>query len=136
VLVADDNLINQRLGRALLESRGHVATVVNDGQEAVAALAEGTFDVVLMDVQMPRLDGIDATRAIRAAEAFSGRHVPIIAITAHAMTGDRERFLEAGMDAYVPKPLDAALLFETIEQVLQDGAAAAVDGDGGAEAGG
>jgi len=118
VLVADDNVINQRLASALLESRGQVATVVGDGQEAVEALADREFDIVLMDVQMPRVDGVEATRAIRAGEQWTGRHVPIIALTAHAMSGDRERFLEAGMDAYVPKPLDARLLFDTMEKLL------------------
>ncbi len=126
VLVADDNVINQRLTRALLESRGHRISIVNDGKEAVEALAQHDFDVVLMDVQMPNLDGVEATRAVRAAEAWTGRHVPIIAITAHAMAGDRERFLDAGMDAYVPKPLDAKVLFGTIERLLSAPPRAAV----------
>jgi len=118
VLVADDNIINQRLSTALLQSRGHAVTVAGDGREAVEAMAEGDFDIVLMDVQMPRMDGVEATRAIREAEVWTGRHVPIVAITAHAMAGDRERFLEAGMDAYVPKPLDAKVLFHTMAQLL------------------
>jgi len=126
VLVADDNLVNQRVASALLSSRGAAVTVVGDGQEAVEALADGVFDIVLMDVQMPRLDGIETTRSIRAGEQWTGKHLPIIAITAHAMAGDRERFLEAGMDAYVPKPLDAAVLFATMIGLLSrapDGAA-------------
>ena len=118
VLVADDNIINQRMTSALLESRGHTAKVVGDGQEAIEALGDATFDIILMDVQMPNLDGVEATRSIRAGEQWTGRHVPIIAITAHAMKGDRERFLEAGMDAYVPKPVDNELLFRTMALLL------------------
>jgi len=121
LLVAEDNLVNQRVASTLLESRGHEVKVVGDGQEAIEALGESEFDLVLMDIQMPRLDGIDATRSIRAGEQWTGKHVPIVAITAHAMAGDRERFLEAGMDAYVPKPLDARVLFETIGRLLGDG---------------
>ncbi len=119
--MVDDNVINQRLASALLEARGHTVKVVGDGQEALEALGDASFDLVLMDIQMPILDGVDATRSIRAGEQWTGKHVPIIAITAHAMKGDRERFLTAGMDAYVSKPVDAAVLFETIERLLHGG---------------
>ena len=89
-------------------------TVVGDGQAAVERVEARAFDVVLMDVQMPELDGLEATRAIRASERNTDRHVPIIAMTAHAMKGDRERCLAAGMDHYISKPIRAARLFETL----------------------
>jgi CheY-like chemotaxis protein len=92
--------------------------VAADGREALAALESQPFDLVLMDVQMPELDGYDATAAIRAGEQRTGRHVPIVAITAHAMKGDRERCLEAGMDAYVTKPIRARQLFEAIAAAI------------------
>lgn len=99
----------------LLEQRGHKVTVANNGQEAIAVLANESFDVVLMDVQMPAMDGFEATAIIREREKESGAHIPIIAMTAHAMKGDRERCLEAGMDGYIPKPIRAKDLYETIE---------------------
>ncbi len=120
VLLAEDSLMNQRLVLGLLE-RDHEVTVVGDGQAALERLEALSFDVVLMDVQMPRMDGLEATRAIRAAERNTDRHVPIVAMTAHAMKGDRERCLAAGMDHYVSKPIRAARLFETL--------AAAVSGE-------
>jgi CheY-like chemotaxis protein len=92
--------------------------VANHGREAIAALASQDFDLVLMDVQMPEMDGLEATAAIRAQEVKTGAHVPIIAMTAHAMKGDRERCLAAGMDEYIAKPIRASLVFETIEAVL------------------
>lgn len=117
ILVAEDNFTNQQLVVRLLEKYGHKVTVAADGHQALAALAARPFDVVLMDVQMPGLDGVEATAAIRAGEARTGGHVPIVAVTAHAMSGDAERFLSAGMDAYLAKPIDARRLFETIERV-------------------
>ena len=117
ILVADDNVINQRMIRLLLESRGHDVTVVGDGQEVLEALGNGDFDLVLMDVQMPNVDGLKATKSIRSGEQWTGRHIPIIAVTAHAMAGDRERFLAAGMDDYLAKPLDAKALFKTLERL-------------------
>jgi signal transduction histidine kinase/CheY-like chemotaxis protein/uncharacterized protein YdeI (BOF family) len=116
VLVAEDNIVNQRVASGLLRKRGHDVTVVGDGRAAVDAIAEGRFDVVLMDVQMPEMDGFEATAAIRARETTAGGHLRIIAMTANAMTGDRERCIRAGMDAYVSKPLDAGLLFAVVEQ--------------------
>jgi CheY-like chemotaxis protein/HPt (histidine-containing phosphotransfer) domain-containing protein len=106
ILLAEDNPVNQRVAMHLLEKEGHAITVVNNGEEALMAIDQQHFDLVLMDVQMPEIDGIEATRIIRSVEAVSGgRHLPIVAMTAHAMKGDRERCLEAGMDDYVSKPI-------------------------------
>jgi CheY-like chemotaxis protein len=116
VLVAEDNVVNQRVARGVLVRRGHEVTVVGDGRAAVEAIAEGTFDVVLMDVQMPEMDGFEATAQIRAREKTTGGHLRIIAMTANAMMGDRERCLRAGMDGYASKPLDARLLCAAVEQ--------------------
>jgi signal transduction histidine kinase/DNA-binding response OmpR family regulator len=121
VLLAEDNAINQLLAARLLEKHGHEVRVVRSGREALAALHESLgnpFDLILMDVQMPDVDGFEATATIREAEKQSGGHIPIIAMTAHAMKGDRERCLAAGMDAYVPKPITPQSLFEAIETVV------------------
>ena len=115
ILLAEDGLVNQKVAVSLLEQRGHQVTVANNGQEALAALERGSFDVVLMDVQMPTMDGFEATAHIRRKEKASGTHTPIIAMTAHAMKGDRERCLEAGMDGYIPKPIRAKQLYEAVE---------------------
>jgi PAS domain S-box-containing protein len=119
VLLAEDSMFNQKLAVALLEKRGHSVVVAQHGREALAAIEHSSFDLVLMDVQMPEMDGLEATRAIRAQELGRGCHLPIIAMTAHAMKGDRERCLEAGMDAYVAKPVRAKDLFATIEQLVR-----------------
>ncbi|MFN7965342.1 MAG: response regulator [Acidobacteriota bacterium] len=118
ILLAEDNLVNQRLALRLLERRGHTVTLANDGLEAVAAFEREDFNVVLMDVQMPNLDGFGATARIRQIEAVRGTHVAVIALTAHAMKGDRERCLAAGMDGYCSKPVNAKELFEAIDAVL------------------
>jgi CheY-like chemotaxis protein/HPt (histidine-containing phosphotransfer) domain-containing protein len=119
ILLADDNDVNQRISMALLERQGHQVHLVGNGQDALAALAsEPPFDVVLMDVQMPGMDGLQATAALRRQEAPTGRRVPIIALTAHAMQGDRERCLAAGMDGYVTKPISGATLARAIAAVL------------------
>jgi PAS domain S-box-containing protein len=115
LLLAEDNLVNQRLAVSLLEKRGHHVVVVGNGREALDALAARPFDVVLMDVQMPELDGFEATAAIRAREASRGGHTQIVAMTAHALKGDRERCLDAGMDAYVTKPLRPQELYQVVE---------------------
>lgn len=120
VLVADDSPTNRRLALRLLEKRGHVAVAVENGYEAVRAVADGTFDAVLMDVQMPGMDGLDATAVIRANEA-ADRHLPIIALTAHAMDSDRDRCLEAGMDGFLAKPFRAEELFAVLEQMVPHG---------------
>jgi len=118
ILLAEDNLINQKLAVRILENRGHKVTVAGNGREALEALAKGRFDVVLMDVQMPEMDGFQATAAIRAGE--KGRaHLPIVAMTAHAMAGDREKCLLAGMDDYVAKPLKPVDLFLTLERAVE-----------------
>src|SRR5262249_33389588 len=100
-----------------LESEGHRTSVAGNGQDALTALAREPFDAVLMDVQMPIMDGFEATSAIRARERFTGLHTPIIAMTAHAMGGDRDKCLAAGMDAYVPKPIRRAELLNTLDRL-------------------
>jgi two-component system, sensor histidine kinase and response regulator len=117
VLLAEDNPVNQTLAMRILEKLGHKVEVVNNGKEAVArALAEG-LDVILMDIQMPEMDGLEATTAIRAAEAATGKHVPIVAMTAHAMKGDKEKCLSAGMDGYLSKPIRIDELKQAISEV-------------------
>jgi CheY-like chemotaxis protein/HPt (histidine-containing phosphotransfer) domain-containing protein len=116
--LAEDNMVNQRLATLLLEKRDHQVTVVDNGKAAVKATQENDYDAVLMDVQMPILDGFEATRQIRRREMGTEKHVPIIALTAHAMKGDREVCFEAGMDGYVTKPIVAEQLFQSIERVL------------------
>jgi CheY-like chemotaxis protein len=118
VLLAEDSLFNQKLAVALLEGQQHVVTVVTNGQDAVRAVTSQVFDLVLMDVQMPVMDGLEATTRIRAHEREAGGHVPIVAMTAHALKGDRDRCLEAGMDDYVPKPIRARELFACIERLF------------------
>jgi PAS domain S-box-containing protein len=118
VLLAEDNAINQTHAVRLLESRGHRVKVVGNGLEAVAAWECGDFDLVLMDQQMPEMDGFEATAAIRVREAGTGRHTPIVALTAHALKGDRERCQLAGMDGYISKPVRSGELFRVIGEVL------------------
>ena len=118
VLVAEDNEVNQLVARRIFEKLGHKVTVVGTGREALSAVQSRQFDLVAMDVQMPEMDGLDATMAIRAWEEKTGTHVPIIAMTAHAMKGDSERCLGAGMDGYVPKPIRTPELEKAISQVL------------------
>jgi len=118
ILLAEDSLVNQKLVVGLLEKHGHTVAVVSHGREAIAALESRDFDLVLMDVQMPEMDGFEATTVIRAKEKRDGGHVPIIAMTAHAMKGDRERCLQAGMDEYVAKPIRAKEVFDKIEAIF------------------
>jgi signal transduction histidine kinase/ActR/RegA family two-component response regulator len=119
VLVAEDNPVNQKIAQQMLRKRKLAVTLADDGRQAVDAFEAGTFDLVLMDVQMPEMDGFEAVAAIRALEHAQGRrHTPIVAVTAHAMVGDRERCLEAGMDAYLSKPLRSQRLFEVVDELL------------------
>ena len=118
LLVAEDSKVNQLVARRLLEKAGHKVTMVEDGEAAVAAYRAGAFDAILMDVQMPKMDGFEATAKIRAQEATSDKHIPIIALTAHAMTGDEDRCIEAGMDGYVAKPVSTEALREELRRVV------------------
>jgi len=126
VLLVEDNPVNRRVASGLLKRRGHDVTVALHGGEALALLERNTFDIVLMDLQMPVMGGIDATIAIRAREQVSGGHVRIVAMTAHAMNSDRDRCLNAGMDGYLSKPINPQMLFAVIEQGL-DGSEADTD---------
>jgi len=117
ILLAEDNAVNQKLAVRLLEKQGHSAAVVGTGRAALEAHEQQEFDLILMDVQMPEMDGLEATRAIREREKSQGKHLPIIAMTAHAMSGDRERCLAAGMDGYVPKPISGQELAKEINRV-------------------
>lgn len=118
VLLAEDNAVNQRLATRLLEKRGHRVTVANDGQEAIDSLGHTAYDLVLMDAQMPQIDGFEATRIIRKREEETGMHQPIVALTAHAMKGDRERCEEAGMDGYLAKPIRPEELDALLEMYM------------------
>jgi PAS domain S-box-containing protein len=123
ILIAEDNMVNQRLVVRMLEKRGHHVSVTSNGRQALDqyndATAAGKLDLILMDVQMPEMDGFEATSAIRKVEGKTKIHVPIIAMTAHAMRGDRERCLEAGMDGYVSKPIQAQELYEAIDDIVR-----------------
>jgi CheY-like chemotaxis protein len=115
ILLAEDNLVNQRLATRLLEKRGHIVAVAANGREAVTAFEKESFDLVLMDLQMPEMDGFEATTAIREKEKVTGNHLAIVALTAHAMKGDREKCLEGGMDGYLTKPIRAQELDDLLE---------------------
>ena len=121
VLVAEDNEFNQELAVNLLQKMGHTAVLADNGEAALAAWEREPFDLILMDVQMPDLDGFAVTQAIRTKETATNAHVPIIALTAHAMKGDRERCLTAGMDAYVSKPIDPGALLAALLQCIKPG---------------
>lgn len=115
ILLAEDNIVNQRIALRILEKEGHSVVVAGNGREALATLAGHSFDLILMDVQMPELDGFDTTAAIRDREKSTGAHIPILAMTAHAMNGDRERCLAAGMDAYISKPVNSQTLLDLVD---------------------
>jgi len=117
ILLAEDSVVNQKVIGVLLHREGHEVSVVSDGQAAVAAVRDGGFEVVLMDVQMPVMDGFAATAAIREIEEKLGRHTPIVALTAHAMKGDAEKCLDAGMDAYLSKPIILDALRNTLQEL-------------------
>ena len=118
ILLVEDNLINQRLAARILEKRGHIVVVASNGKEALTTFSSESFDLVLMDVQMPELDGFEVTAAIREVEKAKSVHTPIVAMTAHAMKGDRERCLEAGLDAYISKPLQVSEFLGVIENLV------------------
>jgi CheY-like chemotaxis protein len=117
ILVAEDNPVNRKVAAGLIEKLGHHVTLVNNGQEALHAVTQGSFDAVLMDVQMPEMDGYQATSLIRQLERGTGRRTPIVAVTAHAMSGDDQKCLDAGMDAYLSKPIDSGQLSEVIDSL-------------------
>jgi len=118
VLLAEDNKVNQKFALRVLDKVGHVTTVVNNGREAIESIVDNEFDVVLMDIQMPEMDGFEATAEIRKLEQQSNLHIPIIALTAHAMKGDREKCLSAGMDGYITKPIKSKILLAEIVNVI------------------
>jgi CheY-like chemotaxis protein len=118
ILVAEDNPVNQRLSVRMLEKMGHLVAVAQTGKEVLDALRAARFDLVLMDLQMPEMDGFAATREIRTAEQDGREHLPVIAMTAHAMEGDREECLAAGMDGYLAKPTNSEELRQMIERVM------------------
>jgi CheY-like chemotaxis protein len=116
ILLTEDNLVNQRVAVRILEKQGYGVVLASNGLEALQAIKEHDFDLVLMDLQMPEMGGFEATENIRRGEQPGGAHIPIIAMTAHAMTGDRERCLAAGMDDYISKPIRALALIELVEK--------------------
>jgi two-component system, sensor histidine kinase and response regulator len=118
ILLVEDNLINQKVASRMLEKNGYVVVVAENGKEALRALDGQSFDAVLMDVQMPEMDGLEATAAIRAREQGTDRRLPIVALTAHAMNGDRERCLAAGMDGYITKPVQSPQLLAALTDAL------------------
>ncbi|MGI6372677.1 MAG: response regulator [Caldicoprobacterales bacterium] len=125
ILIAEDNIINQRLAATLLEKRGYSVLSVSNGLEAIEALdGDIEFDLVLMDVQMPEMSGLEATRRIREMERVTGKRIPILAMTAYAMKGDREKCIDAGMDGYMSKPLNPAVLYDTVDKFLKSKSAA------------
>jgi CheY-like chemotaxis protein len=117
ILLAEDNPVNQLVASAILHKRGHRVTIARDGREAVARARESRFDVVVMDVQMPEMNGLEATAVLRADQANGAARIPIIALTAHAMQGDGDRCLAAGMDAYLTKPVQAGALIALVERL-------------------
>ena len=118
ILLAEDNAVNQKVAVRLLEKHGYCVSVVANGEEALAALELEPYDLVLMDIQMPVMDGLVAVQMLRECERTTGRHLPVIAMTAHAMQGDRERCLNAGMDGYVSKPFKVDELMSAIAEFL------------------
>ena len=119
ILLAEDNQVNQILATRLLAKYGHTVVIANDGAQALTALERESFDLVLMDVQMPEMDGLETSAAIRAREQGTGYHIPIVAMTAHAMSGDRERCIASGMDDYVTKPIRLEEVSAAIYRVIK-----------------
>jgi PAS domain S-box-containing protein len=135
VLLAEDNPVNQKLATGLLEKRGHSVRVAENGREAIAALEAERFDIVLMDIQMPEMNGFEATARIRERERGAGEHIPIVAMTANAIKGDREKCLDAGMDSYISKPIEANEFFRVIESFTAAPSPPRDDAGGAGEAG-
>ena len=129
ILLAEDNAVNRTLAIRLLEKRGYTVGVAANGREALAALEREEFEAILMDVQMPELDGFEATKQIREKEKVSGRRIPIIAMTAHALKGDEERCIEAGMDGYVSKPIRTNELYAALEKMVKKEEASEPEGE-------
>lgn len=123
VLLVEDNAVNRTLAQRLLEKRGFSVCCAVDGKQAIVAVQNAEFDVILMDIQMPEMDGFEATAEIRKRQNSGGRRTPIIALTAHALKEDQDRCLSAGMDAYVTKPIRPAELFRAMREVLEEPAA-------------
>ncbi|SIO65073.1 Signal transduction histidine kinase [Singulisphaera sp. GP187] len=134
ILLVEDNPVNQTLATIMLEKRGHTVIVAGNGKEALAAWEQQPFDLILMDVQMPEMDGLEATACIRAKERGTGRHIPIVAMTAHAIKGDREHCLQAGMDGYVSKPIEISDLLQAIADVAHNTTAGLIRPEGLPEA--
>jgi two-component system, sensor histidine kinase and response regulator len=120
ILLAEDNALDQTIAVRILEKRGYSVTVVPDGQAAFEAYQAGRFELVLMDIQVPRMDGFEATAAIREREKVTGGHIPIVAMTADALVGDREKCIASGMDGYISKPIPTSEMLATIERMLGD----------------
>ena len=119
VLLVEDNQFSQQFGAALLKKWGHQVALAENGQQALAALGTETFDMILMDIQMPVMNGDEALAVLREREGPSGRHLPVIALTAYALKGDREKFLALGFDGYVSKPLEVKKLLVEMKRVLE-----------------
>jgi len=117
ILLAEDNPVNQKVAATMLEKGGHLVVVASDGKEALNTFERESFDLILMDVQMPEVDGFEATKQIREREKANGGHIPIVAMTAQALSGDRDRCLAAGMDDYISKPITQANLFSVIDNL-------------------
>jgi CheY-like chemotaxis protein len=119
--LAEDGIVNQEVAVGLLEMRGHRVDVAGDGKEVLELLERESYDVILMDLEMPEMDGLEATAAIRRREQVAGGHLPIVAMTAHAVAGFRDRCLQAGMDGYVTKPINPDELYEAVDDAAAQG---------------
>jgi two-component system sensor histidine kinase/response regulator len=117
ILLAEDNPVNQRLTKYIIAKQGHSVAIAENGREVLILLEKKHFDLVFMDIQMPEMDGLQTTEAIRRREKETGTHIPIIAMTAHAMKEDRQRCFDAGMDGYISKPINPHEIFEAIERI-------------------
>ena len=119
VLLCEDNLVNQKLAAGIFKRLGHSVDITNNGREALDRIAQNPYDIVIMDLQMPVMGGLEATQLLRERESVTGGHLPVVAMTAHALKGDREKCLEAGMDGYVSKPIRVDLLEEEVRRAME-----------------